>query len=100
MGSRKKWIENVRRAVEFLKGGKAKIGLDDAVRAVLKTATEVQKLLADLKVAQRTVDEMLLCPLSRSLSGAKRTYPFALHMSAFDPKRTSVMAQKPGLAYY
>jgi hypothetical protein len=24
-----------------------------------------------------------------SLSGAKRTYRFALHMSAFDPKRTS-----------
>jgi hypothetical protein len=23
-----------------------------------------------------------------SLSGVKRTYPFALHMSAFDPKRT------------
>ena len=29
-------------------------------------------------------------PLSRSLSGAKQTCPFALHMSAFDPKRTSV----------
>ena len=28
-------------------------------------------------------------PLSRSLSGVKRTCPFALHMSAFDPKRTS-----------
>jgi hypothetical protein len=27
-------------------------------------------------------------PLSRSLLGAKRTCPFALHMSAFDPKRT------------
>src|SRR5262245_47745527 len=26
--------------------------------------------------------------LSRSLLGAKRTCPFALHMSAFDPKRT------------
>src|SRR5262245_3494428 len=28
------------------------------------------------------------CPLSRSLLGAKRTCLFALHMSAFDPKRT------------
>src|SRR5215813_15053760 len=28
------------------------------------------------------------CPLSRSLLGVKRTCPFALHMSAFDPKRT------------
>jgi hypothetical protein len=34
---------------------------------------------------------MGLCgnPLSRSLSGVKRTCPFALHMSAYDPKRTS-----------
>src|ERR1700693_3594359 len=29
------------------------------------------------------------CLLSRSLLGAKRTSPFAPHMSAFDPKRTS-----------
>ena len=29
------------------------------------------------------------CLLSRSLSGEKRTYLFAPHMSAFDPKRTS-----------
>src|SRR5215470_6331397 len=28
------------------------------------------------------------CPLSRSLLGVKRTCLFALHMSAFDPKRT------------
>jgi hypothetical protein len=28
------------------------------------------------------------CPLSRSLLGVKRTWPFALHISAFDPKRT------------
>src|SRR5262249_37761461 len=28
------------------------------------------------------------CPLSRSLSEAKRTWRFAPHMSAFDPKRT------------
>jgi hypothetical protein len=27
-------------------------------------------------------------PLSRSLSGVKRTCLFALHMSAYDPKRT------------
>jgi hypothetical protein len=27
-------------------------------------------------------------PLSRSLSGVKRTWHFALHMSASDPKRT------------
>src|SRR5262249_14043690 len=30
------------------------------------------------------------CPLSRSLLGVKRTWPIALHMSAFDPKRTSL----------
>jgi hypothetical protein len=28
------------------------------------------------------------CPLFWSLLGVKRTYPFALHMSAYDPKRT------------
>jgi hypothetical protein len=28
------------------------------------------------------------CPLSRSLLGVKRTWVGALHMSAFDPKRT------------
>jgi len=28
-------------------------------------------------------------PLSRSLLGVKRTWLFALHMSASDPKRTS-----------
>jgi len=28
-------------------------------------------------------------PLSRSLLGVKRTSPAALHMSAYDPKRTS-----------
>src|SRR5262245_3731535 len=28
------------------------------------------------------------CLLSRSLLGVKRTLPFAVHMSAFDPKRT------------
>ena len=27
-------------------------------------------------------------PLLQSLSGVKRTYRFALHMSAYDPKRT------------
>ena len=34
--------------------------------------------------------DMTLCgnPLSRSLSGVKRTWPFAMQMSAFDPKRT------------
>jgi len=34
--------------------------------------------------------DMTFCenPLSRSLLGAKRTCPFALHMSANDPKRT------------
>src|SRR6516164_9783548 len=34
--------------------------------------------------------DMTVCgsPLSRSLFGAKRTCLFALHMSAFDPKRT------------
>ena len=34
--------------------------------------------------------DMIVCgnPLSRSLLGAKRTCPFALHMSANDPKRT------------
>src|SRR4029453_10059828 len=34
--------------------------------------------------------DMTFCgnSLSRSLLGAKRTCPFALHMSAYDPKRT------------
>src|SRR5262249_37045206 len=34
--------------------------------------------------------DMTVCggPLSRSLSGVKRTCAFALHISAFDPKRT------------
>src|SRR5262245_8857684 len=37
--------------------------------------------------------DMTLCgiPLSRSLLGAKRTSPCALHMSAYDPKRTSAL---------
>jgi hypothetical protein len=45
------------------------------------------------------------CPLLRSLLGAKQTWAFALHMSANDPKRTSlrglaalfreIAAQKP-----
>jgi hypothetical protein len=34
------------------------------------------------------------CPLSRSLLGVKRTWPFALHMSAYDPKRTSRLLRK------
>jgi hypothetical protein len=35
--------------------------------------------------------DMTVCgnPLSRSLLGVKRTSPFALPMSAYDPKRTS-----------
>jgi hypothetical protein len=32
-------------------------------------------------------------PLLRSLLGVKRTWPFALHMSAFDPKRPSLAAR-------
>jgi hypothetical protein len=32
--------------------------------------------------------QLSTCLLSRSLLGVKRTYPFALHMSANDPKRT------------
>src|SRR5690242_21412019 len=34
------------------------------------------------------------CLLSRSLSGVKRTWPIALDMSAFDPKRTSLAAPR------
>jgi hypothetical protein len=37
-------------------------------------------------------------PLSWSLLGAKRTCPFALHMSANDPKRTLVGGEQPELA--
>jgi hypothetical protein len=37
------------------------------------------------------------CPLSRSLSGVKRTCPFAAHMSANDPKRTSFGYQRMSL---
>src|SRR5262245_34914244 len=29
------------------------------------------------------------CPVSRSLSGVKRTRPIAVQMSAYDPKRTN-----------
>jgi hypothetical protein len=38
--------------------------------------------------------DMTLCgnPLSRSLLGVKRTWLVAAHMSAFDPKRTSLTA--------
>jgi pimeloyl-ACP methyl ester carboxylesterase len=36
-------------------------------------------------------------PLLRSLLGAKRTCPFALHMSANDPKRTWTIALHPVL---
>jgi hypothetical protein len=32
---------------------------------------------------------IVACLLPRSLLGVKRTCPVALHMSAFDPKRTS-----------
>src|SRR5262249_57120601 len=35
-------------------------------------------------------------PLSRSLLGVKRTSPFATHMSASDPKRTSGSAKLGG----
>jgi hypothetical protein len=37
--------------------------------------------------------DMTVCgnPLSRSLLGVKRTCPFALQMSAYDPKRTSAV---------
>src|SRR5262245_65712589 len=40
--------------------------------------------------------DMTLCgnPLLRSLLGAKRTCRFALHMSAYDPKRTSAEPQR------
>jgi hypothetical protein len=31
---------------------------------------------------------IVACPLLRSLLGVKRTWPFAVHMSAYDPKRT------------
>src|SRR5262245_23716737 len=35
------------------------------------------------------------CPLSRSLLGVKRTCRIALHMSAFDPKRTFAAVRPP-----
>jgi Rieske Fe-S protein len=35
------------------------------------------------------------CRLLRSQSGVKRTWACALHMSAFDPKRTSVVRCEP-----
>ena len=41
--------------------------------------------------------KLCACPLSRSLLGVKRTCPFALHMSAFDPKRTSCHGVKAGI---
>ena len=39
-------------------------------------------------VALRSICPVKLCRLLRSQSGVKRTSPSALHMSAFDPKRT------------
>ena len=36
-----------------------------------------------------TANRPAACPISRSLLGVKRTSLVALHMSAFDPKRTS-----------
>ena len=41
--------------------------------------------------------DMAVCenPLSRSLSGVKRTWLFASHMSAIDPKRTSAAVPLP-----
>ena len=47
-------------------------------------------LVAPHMSAFRGKADMTVCgnPLSRSLLGAKRTCPFALHMSANDPKRT------------
>src|SRR5262245_10178823 len=35
------------------------------------------------------------CLLLRSQSGVKRTSPIALHMSAFDPKRTLMASVRP-----
>jgi hypothetical protein len=42
---------------------------------------------------------MTLCgnPLSRSLLGVKRTWPVALHMSAFDPSRTFTLSEAAGV---
>jgi hypothetical protein len=39
-------------------------------------------------------------PLSRSQLGAKRTCPFALHMSANDPKRTLGLINSPNYAAF
>jgi hypothetical protein len=42
--------------------------------------------------------DMIVCgrPLSRSLLGVKRIWRLALHMSAFDPKRTWRVTQRFG----
>jgi len=48
----------------------------------------INRLLADSEC-----DQCDRCPLLRSLFGVKRTCPFALQMSAFDPKRTWTSVQ-------
>jgi len=40
------------------------------------------------------------CPLLRSLLGVRRTWPIAVQMSAFDPKRTSGILTEPYLNRY
>ena len=67
----------------------------------------VQLLLGHTKIESTVryrgidVDDALAdirCPLFRPLLGAKRTCLFALHMSAFDPKRTWAPSSLPVLA--
>jgi hypothetical protein len=47
-----------------------------------------KRLATGAPTRMRRNSTMPTTPLSRSLLGVKRTYPFALHMSAFDPKQT------------
>src|SRR5262249_18366167 len=48
------------------------------------------QLLREVAPKSRVKADMTFCgnPLSRSLLGVKRTWPVAVHMSAYDPKRT------------
>jgi hypothetical protein len=62
-------------------------------RAVRDARLDALQFLACLALSGRRPfgeADMAFCgnPLSRSLLGVKRTWPFAVQMSAFDPKRT------------
>jgi hypothetical protein len=67
------------------------------IRGVFSTA----KFINEARLRGKAGMTFCTCPLSRSLSGEKRTLVGAPHMSAFDPKRTFVCDfQYPALSLY